>query len=245
MRGPGPSTCSASPITGAGRFAATWVVKRKTAKGRLHRALKQVAQWCRTNRHQPIVEQQRSLNRKLRGHYGYYGITGNFRALARFQWGVQSRLAQVAQPPLADKLRMTWARFCALLKRYPLPPPRVVHSVLSRSEPVDRRAGCGKSARPDPWEPRGSDSPGRPDSRRDLGGPAIVRACPPPRAGREALGPCSATDECAPGAGRSGGPRSADAGARPDVPTSRGKGPVLGRGAGARRRHVPCTPAPY
>jgi len=35
--------------------------------------------WCRANRHEPVIEQQRSLNLKLRGHYGYYGITGNFR----------------------------------------------------------------------------------------------------------------------------------------------------------------------
>jgi len=33
----------------------------------------------------------------------------------------------------------------------------------SRSEPVDRGAGCGKSARPVPWEPREGDLPGPPD----------------------------------------------------------------------------------
>src|SRR5690606_39276824 len=32
----------------------------------------------------------------------------------------------------------------------------------SRSERVDRGAGCGKSARPDLWEPRGSNPPGPP-----------------------------------------------------------------------------------
>src|SRR5207245_2520255 len=34
-----------------------WVVKRKTAQGRLSRALKRIAQWCRLNRHQPLAEQ--------------------------------------------------------------------------------------------------------------------------------------------------------------------------------------------
>lgn len=110
------------------------VLKRQTAKGRLHSALKQVAQWCRANRHQSIVEQQRSLNLKLRGHYGYYGITGNFRALARFQWGVQSVWCKWLNRR-SQKSRMTWARFCALLKRYPLAPPRVVHSVYRAANP--------------------------------------------------------------------------------------------------------------
>jgi group II intron reverse transcriptase/maturase len=110
------------------------VLKRQTAKGRLHRALKQVAQWCRANRHQSIVEQQRSLNLKLRGHYGYYGITGNFRALARFQWGVQSVWCKWLNRR-SQKAQMTWSRFCALLKRYPLAPPRVVHSVYRAANP--------------------------------------------------------------------------------------------------------------
>src|SRR5882724_10159277 len=40
------------------------------------RALKRVAQWCRLHRHHPIEEQQQTLAQKLRGHFGYYGITG-------------------------------------------------------------------------------------------------------------------------------------------------------------------------
>jgi len=110
------------------------VLKRQTAKGRIHRSLKQVAQWCRVNRHQSIVEQQRSLNLKLRGHYSYYGITGNFRVLARFQWGVQSAWCKWLNRR-SQKSGMTWARFCALLKRYPLAPPRVVHSVYRAANP--------------------------------------------------------------------------------------------------------------
>lgn len=110
------------------------VLKRQTARGRLRRALAQVALWCRTNRHQPVVEQQRSLNLKLRGHYGYYGITGNFRALVRFREVVKvvwrkwlCRRSQRAQMP--------WSRFQELLRRYPLAPPRVVQSVYRAAKP--------------------------------------------------------------------------------------------------------------
>src|SRR6202011_391119 len=50
-----------------------WVVKRKTAQGRLSRALRTIAQWCRLHRHQPIAEQHHTLSQKLRGHFAYFG----------------------------------------------------------------------------------------------------------------------------------------------------------------------------
>ena len=63
----------------------SWVVKRKTAPTRFTRALRAIGQWCRRHRHQPICEQHPTLRQKLRGHYAYYGITGNSIALARFR----------------------------------------------------------------------------------------------------------------------------------------------------------------
>ena len=46
-----------------------WVVKRKTAKSRLTRALRTVARWCRVHRHQLIAEQHQALSRTLTGHF--------------------------------------------------------------------------------------------------------------------------------------------------------------------------------
>ena len=58
-------------------------------KDRFSRALKGIGQWCRTHRHWPLREQQAALSRKLRGHYAYYGITGNFLALHRFRYEME------------------------------------------------------------------------------------------------------------------------------------------------------------
>jgi hypothetical protein len=49
-----------------------WVVRRKTAKDRLSRALRVVEAWCRRHRHTPVRWQHEQLSRKLRGHYAYY-----------------------------------------------------------------------------------------------------------------------------------------------------------------------------
>ena len=97
-----------------------WVLKRKTAKDRFQRALDAVTQWCRKHRHLPLKEQWQALRRKLSGHFGYYGITGNSRLLSRFRYLVEgvwrkwlSRRSQRAY--------LSWEDFRRLLAHYPLP----------------------------------------------------------------------------------------------------------------------------
>ena len=105
-----------------------WVVKRKTAKDRLSRALRGIGRWCRSHRHWKPREQWAALSRKLRGHYAYYGITGNAPALHRFRYEVE-RLWRKWLGRRSWSGRMSWERFKRLLENYPLPPVRVVHSV--------------------------------------------------------------------------------------------------------------------
>ena len=64
-------------------------MQRKTASSRFGRALQRVAAWCRKARHLPVREQWKTLAAKLRGHYAYFGITGNSRALGRFVYEVK------------------------------------------------------------------------------------------------------------------------------------------------------------
>ena len=105
-----------------------WAVKRRTASDRFTRALRRVADWCWRHMHEPLPAQHKALKRKLNGHYGYYGITGNAAALARFLYEVQRRWHQA----LARRSQrgMTWECFNRLLEVFRLPPPVAVHSVL-------------------------------------------------------------------------------------------------------------------
>lgn len=106
----------------------TWVVKRQTAASRFVRGIRKIKQWLRWNRHQPIAEQHQTLGRKLRGHFGYYGITGNSFALRRFRDAVTCLWQKwLSRRRSGDEL--SWAVFQRLLKRYPLPPAIAVHSV--------------------------------------------------------------------------------------------------------------------
>jgi RNA-directed DNA polymerase len=107
-----------------------WVVKRKTACDRLSRALKRIRQWCRVNRHLPVKVQHAALVKKVNGHYGYYGITGNGRALSVFVRFVMR--AWHKWLGRRSHRGLIWARMTKLLAALPLPQPRIVHSVYRR-----------------------------------------------------------------------------------------------------------------
>ena len=108
------------------------VVKRKTAKSRFSRAIKAIGEWCRHNRHLPVGEQHRILTMKLKGHYAYFGITGNADALSRLRHETGRRWKKwlCRRSQRAD---INWDRYQAMFARYPLPPAICVHSKLRRA----------------------------------------------------------------------------------------------------------------
>jgi len=111
-----------------------WVVKCKTMSARLSRTLKRISLWCSVHRHLPIKAQHTALSRKLRGHDAYYGITGNARMLSLLRPLVQ-RIWHKWLNRRSWKTGLTWARMNRLLEAFPLPPPRVVHSVYRLAKP--------------------------------------------------------------------------------------------------------------
>jgi group II intron reverse transcriptase/maturase len=108
-----------------------WVIKRKTASKRFSRAVRQIYDWCRAHRHEPMSEQHKTLNQKLRGHDAYYGITGNSDALKALRFWVE-RAWHKWLSRRSWKARLSWEKMAKLLKVFPLTPARVVHSALPR-----------------------------------------------------------------------------------------------------------------
>ena len=105
------------------------MVKFKTASDRLSRALKRINLWCRQYRHEELGWQHQKLVLKLRGHYSYYGITTNGRSLSQFRAGV-IRIWRKWLGRRSQRGYLRWDRYRALLKRYPLPEVKIVHSAL-------------------------------------------------------------------------------------------------------------------
>jgi group II intron reverse transcriptase/maturase len=103
-----------------------WTVKRKTASDRSTRFLRKLNLWCQRNRHTPMAWQHTQILSKLRGHYGYFGVTGNSRCLnSVHHWA--KRIWRKWLSRRSRKSNLTWERFNLLLERYPLPNPRICH----------------------------------------------------------------------------------------------------------------------
>ena len=101
-----------------------WWVQCKTRCARLRRAIMSVAEWCRRHRHDSVAVQHAALTRRIRGHFNYFGVSGNGRCLrslvhhakrAWFKW-----LCRRSQ-----RRHLTWEKFSAMYERYPLPTPRI------------------------------------------------------------------------------------------------------------------------
>ena len=109
------------------------VVRQVTAKGRFARSLSAVTEWCQHNRHLSIREQHARLSAMLRGHYGYYGITGNGR---RIRWYLH-QVERIWKKWLSRRGRhgnFRWDRLRELLHRHPLPPARIMRQYAVPSE---------------------------------------------------------------------------------------------------------------
>lgn len=103
----------------------TPVMQHGTSSKRLTRALKSLKQWLVENMHEPIREQWKTLCSKVRGHYHYYGVTGNSRAISAFSYEAQRAWLRVLNRRGGAKA-LTWERFSKWLREImPWPPPRI------------------------------------------------------------------------------------------------------------------------
>jgi hypothetical protein len=107
-----------------GRF----VVKRKTQRQRVMAKLTTLNDEAKRRRHEPVRVQHQWLCQVLRGHYAYFGLPSNFRAMQAFAHHVRRIWFRVLFR--RSQRRLTWDGFTALLERLPLPKPRITHPCL-------------------------------------------------------------------------------------------------------------------
>jgi RNA-directed DNA polymerase len=101
-------------------------LKRRTSRKKRRAKLARIKEESERRRHHRVVEQHHWLTLVLEGHYRYYGVPTNYRALAQFRY----RVWQIWHRALArrsQRSRWTYARRAAFDKRFPLPFPRIHH----------------------------------------------------------------------------------------------------------------------
>ena len=96
----------------------------RTEKSRLQRSLANLSDLMRRIRHLPVRVQAVNLNRVLRGHYGYYGIAGNFRALQKVHRFVERYWRKMLNSRSREG-SVSWEIFHKIKERFPLQRPRL------------------------------------------------------------------------------------------------------------------------
>jgi RNA-directed DNA polymerase len=106
------------------------ILKRKTSGKKLNASLKRMEEWIRDNRHKlSLTELIRELNLKLRGHYGYYGITFNSKMISSFHYQTKRKLQKWLNRR-GGKGAWTWEKVTKLTNVWmPLEKPRIYHKL--------------------------------------------------------------------------------------------------------------------
>jgi group II intron reverse transcriptase/maturase len=104
-----------------GRF----FLKRKTRGDRMRAKLEEVRSVLRRRMHWPIPQQGKWLRQVVTGHFGYYAVPTNSRALSAFRYHVTDLWRRTLRRR-SQKDGTTWERVAKIANEY-LPKPRILH----------------------------------------------------------------------------------------------------------------------
>jgi hypothetical protein len=103
-------------------------VGRQTSRKKLISKIKEMNVWLKNIRNVfPIEDVWNTLKQKLRGHYMYYGIGGNYRKIAGYYFSV-IRLVFKWLNRRSQRKSYNWEGFIKYLTKYPLPKPKLYHA---------------------------------------------------------------------------------------------------------------------
>jgi hypothetical protein len=79
----------------------------------------------------------------LKGHYAYFGISGNYERLATLPHQV-ARIWRKWLSRRSNKRSLPWIAFAGILELFPLPQPRIVHRYAKPRANRFRRISGGR-----------------------------------------------------------------------------------------------------
>jgi len=100
-------------------------VMRRTSRKKLQGACRRIKEWIKEERHLPGRKFIVALNRRLIGHYNYYGVRGNSRSLWRFyQWSTECAFKWLNRRG-GKRKSFTWKAFSRALQLLGIAKPRI------------------------------------------------------------------------------------------------------------------------
>jgi len=110
-----------------------FIVGRKTSCKKFRMKCEEMNLWLKKVRNlKKTKEWWPILQAKLRGHYQYYGVSGNMRSVNKYY----SRTLYITRKWLnrrSQRKSFSWEEFYGYLGHYPLPKPKIVHNIYTLS----------------------------------------------------------------------------------------------------------------
>ena len=103
-----------------------FMLMRRTSRKKRRATQERIAAECKRRRHRSLHDQHRWLCSVLVGHYRYYGVPTNIRALCQFRQVVRFNWVRWLQRR-SQRARWNLKQVCAFEQRFPLPPARIFH----------------------------------------------------------------------------------------------------------------------
>jgi RNA-directed DNA polymerase len=107
-------------------------MKRKTSTKKMRASLLRCKEWLKQNRNKPIKELMKTFRTKVQGHYNYYGITDNTKALRKFYYQVWKMLYKWLNRR-SQRKSFGWEKYTLFLEKFPIPEPRIRINIYQRT----------------------------------------------------------------------------------------------------------------
>ncbi len=96
----------------------------KTAKKKMKPKKENIKKWLHEKMHEPIIMVGESLKKKITGHYAYYGINGNYKALATFYKYIKYKWFKVLRKR-GQKNKIKYQDYLRIWRFLEVPLPRI------------------------------------------------------------------------------------------------------------------------
>lgn len=111
----------------------TFKVGRKTSRKKFRSKIKAMNVWLKSIRNVlQLKDWWKILRAKLRGHFQYYGVSGNYVSISKFHY-FTVKLTKKWINRRSQKRSMNWKQFNQYLDKYPLPKPKIMFNLYALS----------------------------------------------------------------------------------------------------------------
>ncbi len=111
--------------------AGNFKVERTTDRNKFRAKMKEMNNWLKSVRNLLKVRYWwQILCSKMRGHFQYYGVSGNYKGIKRFHY-LSVRLVFKWLNRRSQKKSCNWGKFNRYLERFPLPKPKIYHKLYT------------------------------------------------------------------------------------------------------------------